>query len=230
MALHTEYSLGSPSIFEILYLLLAIPTFEACCAKSLVAREDCKILDLVPTDATAISAIIADERAVAKEEEVCIGVKNGTAGVATKTVYMPTIAGWKPVSISVSQCHHCSLGPYRVRKPFPPQESGRDTMLALGLDPRGWHGCRQHSGAGQHTSPHPLHGYATSSCSMGDSGKPIEVSMVSAHGLPEPTSAVAIDVLLADVRAGVSIGCLSLSPASLLYSWDTGQTCPHPAK
>lgn len=137
MAFHTENSLGSPSIFEVLYLLLAITTFEACCAKSLVARENRKVLDLVPTDAAAVSAIIADERAVAKKKKVCVGVKNGAAGVATKTVYMPTIAGWKPVSISVSQCHHSSIGPYRVRKPFPPQESGRDTLLALGLIPRG---------------------------------------------------------------------------------------------
>lgn len=91
MALHTKYSLRSPGVFEVLDLLLAIPTFEAGCAKSLVARENCQVLDLVAADTTAIGTIIADERAIAEEEEVCVGIEDSAAGIATETVYMPSI-------------------------------------------------------------------------------------------------------------------------------------------
>ena len=61
MTNHTEDSLRCPGIFEILNLLLAIPAFETGCAKGLIPREDCKILDLVPTCAAAIRTIVANE-------------------------------------------------------------------------------------------------------------------------------------------------------------------------
>ncbi len=193
MALHTEDPLRSPGIFEILDFLLAIPTFEAGCAESLVAREDCQVLDLITTDTTAIGTIIADERPITEKEEVCIRVEDGPAGIAPETVYMPSITRWEPVSISVSQCYHYSGWAYRVRKPFLPRGSGRYTSLALRPGSGGGIAARQHGGVGQRTSPHPLHGYAASSCSMGDSGNPTAVSIASARGLPEPTTVVAID-------------------------------------
>ncbi len=134
MALHTKYTLRSPGIFEVLNLLLAISTFEASCAKGLVAGENCQVLDLITTDTAAIGAIVADERPVTEKEEVCVGVEDSTAGVATKTVYMPSITRWEPVSVSVSQCYHDSGGAYQARTPFLPPESSRCTLLVLGIE------------------------------------------------------------------------------------------------
>lgn len=125
MAFHTKYSLRRPSIFEILNLLLAISTFEAGRAESLIARKDCQILDLVPADTTAVCTIVAYERPVAEEEEVRIRVEDGTAGIAAEAVYMPSIARWKPVSVSISQCHHSPGMTYQVRKPCLPRGSRR---------------------------------------------------------------------------------------------------------
>lgn len=102
VAFHTEDPLRCPCIFEILDLLFAIPTFEAGGAKSLIARKNGQILDLVPADATAVCTIIANERPIAKEEEICIGVEDGSARIATEAVYMPSIAGWQPISIPIS--------------------------------------------------------------------------------------------------------------------------------
>ena len=94
MTFHAEYSLRSPSIFEILNLLFAIPTLEACCAKGLISRKNGQILYLVITDAATVSAIVADKRPIAEEEEVGIGVKDGAASIAAETVYVPSIARW----------------------------------------------------------------------------------------------------------------------------------------
>ena len=85
---------------------------------------------------------------------------------------------------------------YQVRRPFLPRVSkGRLQSLALGSMLRGGIAERQHGGV-EYTSPHPLHGYAASSCSMGDSGKAEDESIIiiiNGNGLPEPNSAVAID-------------------------------------
>ena len=64
--------------------------------------------------------------------------------------------------------------------------------LALSSKPGGSIAERQQDGV-LHTSPQPLHGYAASSCSMGDSGRPAGESIISGPRLPEPKSAVAID-------------------------------------
>lgn len=131
MALHAEYPLRSPGIFEVLNLLLAIPTFKAGCAKGLVAGEDCQVLDLISADTTAIGTVIADERPITEKEEVCVRIEDSPAGIAAETVYMPSIARWEPVSVSISQCYHNSGKAYQVRKPFLPRGSGRDPSLAF---------------------------------------------------------------------------------------------------
>ena len=101
MAFHAEDPLRRPGVFEIFNLLLAVPTSKTCCAKGLIAGEDGQILDFVPTGAAAICTVVADERAVAEEEEVCIRVEESAASVAAEAVNMPTIARWEPVSISI---------------------------------------------------------------------------------------------------------------------------------
>ena len=61
MTFHAKYSLGRPSVFEIFDLLLAVPTFEAVGAEGLITGKDGQILDLVITDAAAISTVVANE-------------------------------------------------------------------------------------------------------------------------------------------------------------------------
>lgn len=71
---------------------------------------------------------------------------------------------------------------YQVRRPSPHRESiissGKPSVTGL------YHSRRSKqlklmSGVGR-TSPQPLHGYAASSCSMGDSGYPVGESIIKA--------------------------------------------------
>jgi hypothetical protein len=92
---HAKYSLRCPSVFEIFDLLLAVPTLKAVGAEGLIAGQDGQILDLVIADTAAVCTIVADERPVAEEEEVRIGVEDCAAGVAAKAIYVPSVARWK---------------------------------------------------------------------------------------------------------------------------------------
>jgi hypothetical protein len=89
---HAKYALGRSRISEILNFALAVSTSETRRAERLVSREDGQILNLVAAGAAAVCAIVADEGAIAEEEEVRIGVEEGPAGVASETVQMPSIA------------------------------------------------------------------------------------------------------------------------------------------
>lgn len=106
VAFHAEHSLRSPCIFEVFDLLLADPTSKARCAEGLVTGQDGKILDLVPTRAAAVGTVVADQGAVAEEEQVGVRIEEGLARVAAKTVNVPSIAGWKMVSISITHRDH----------------------------------------------------------------------------------------------------------------------------
>lgn len=61
VAFHAKDALRGPCIFEVFDLLLAVPTSKARRAERLVAGEDGKILDLVPTCAAAVGAVVADQ-------------------------------------------------------------------------------------------------------------------------------------------------------------------------
>ena len=61
MTFHAKYALRCPGVSQVLYFLLAVPTFEAAGAECLVTGEDGQILDLVPTRTAAICTIVADE-------------------------------------------------------------------------------------------------------------------------------------------------------------------------
>lgn len=58
----------------------------------MVAGQDSEVLDLVPACTTAIRAVVTDQGAIAKEEEVRIRVEQRAARVAAETVEMPSIA------------------------------------------------------------------------------------------------------------------------------------------
>lgn len=92
MTAHAEYALGGARITQVLNLLLAVPTPKTSAAKSLIAREDGEVLDLVAARIAAVRAIVAYQRAVAEEEEVRVGVEEGAAGVASEAVNVPSIA------------------------------------------------------------------------------------------------------------------------------------------
>lgn len=93
MAAHAEDPLRRPGIAQVLNLPLAIATSEAACAESLVARKYSQVLDFVAASITAVGAIIADQRAIAKKEEVRVGVKQRAAGVASKAIDVPSVSG-----------------------------------------------------------------------------------------------------------------------------------------
>lgn len=61
MTLHAENALTCASIAQIFDLALAVATFEAVGAESLVAGQNGKVFDFVATCAAAVSAIVADQ-------------------------------------------------------------------------------------------------------------------------------------------------------------------------
>lgn len=69
----------------------------------MISGQDSQILDLAVACATTIGTIVADERAIAEKEEVCVGIEKGAAGVASETVNVPSIAGCEFVSIAATQ-------------------------------------------------------------------------------------------------------------------------------
>lgn len=92
MAGHAKDSLRRACIAQVLNLAFAVPTSEAVGAEGLVACQNGEILDFVATVVAAICTIVADEGAVAEEEEIRIGVEEGAAGVAAEAVYVPSVA------------------------------------------------------------------------------------------------------------------------------------------
>jgi len=89
---HAKDSLRCACISKILNLPLAIPAPETCCAKCLISCEDSQIFNLVPACTTAICTIVADQRAVTKQQQICVGVEEGPASVASKAVQVPSVA------------------------------------------------------------------------------------------------------------------------------------------
>lgn len=72
MAGHAKDTLGCLGVTQVFYFSLAIPTSKARGAKGLFTSQDGEILNLVTARAAAVSAIVAYQGTVAKEEEVCV--------------------------------------------------------------------------------------------------------------------------------------------------------------
>lgn len=72
MARHAKDTLRCAGIAQVLDLALAIATSETVCTEGLVTCQDGQILDLVAAVVAAVCAIVADERAIAEEQEVGI--------------------------------------------------------------------------------------------------------------------------------------------------------------
>lgn len=100
VAFHAEYPLRRPRILQVLDFLPTASAPKACGTESLVAGKDGEILDLVPARTAAICTVVANERTIAEEEEVGVGIQEGAAGVTAETVNVPAIARWERLSIS----------------------------------------------------------------------------------------------------------------------------------
>ena len=93
MAEHAEDPLRGARIAQVVDLALAISASEAAGAEGLVAREYGEVLDLVAAGAAAVGALVADERAIAEEEEIRIRVQQRLTGVASKAIDVPSVPG-----------------------------------------------------------------------------------------------------------------------------------------
>lgn len=67
MAAHAEDALRGPGISEVVNLAFAVSTTEAGGAEGLFPRKDSQVFYLVTAGTTAVCAVIADERSIAKE-------------------------------------------------------------------------------------------------------------------------------------------------------------------
>ena len=93
MTPHAKDALGGPGISEVVDFALAVAAAEAGRAECLIARKDGKVFDLVAAGAAAVGAVVADEGAVAEEEQVGVRVEEGAASVTAEAVQMPSVAG-----------------------------------------------------------------------------------------------------------------------------------------
>jgi hypothetical protein len=59
----------------------------------MITGENSQILNLVPASTAAVCTIVADQRTVAEQEEVRIGIEEGTASVASEAINVPSIPG-----------------------------------------------------------------------------------------------------------------------------------------
>jgi hypothetical protein len=72
---HAEDALGGASVAEVFNLAPAVAAAETVCAESLVAGQDCQVLDLVAAVIAAVCAVVANQGAVAEEQQVCVRVE-----------------------------------------------------------------------------------------------------------------------------------------------------------
>jgi hypothetical protein len=93
MAAHAKYALRCPGISQVLNLPLTVSTAEAGGTEGLVAGENSQVFDLVTASAAAVCTVVANEGAIAEQEEVRIGVEKRAASVASEAVQMPSISG-----------------------------------------------------------------------------------------------------------------------------------------
>ena len=102
MTVHAKDALRRSRIAKVLDLFLAIAAFEAVCAESLITGQYSQIFNLVSTAATAVGAVVADQRPVAEEEEVRIGVEQSAAGITSKAVDVPSVTSCEKLATLIS--------------------------------------------------------------------------------------------------------------------------------
>lgn len=95
MTRHAKDTLRRAGISQVLNLALAIPASEAVCTKGLVAGQDGQVFDFVAAVVAAVCTVVADERAVAEKQQICVGIEEGAAGVAAETVDVPSVSRYR---------------------------------------------------------------------------------------------------------------------------------------
>lgn len=91
MTRHAEDALAGACVAKIVDFAFTIAALEAGSAKSLIAGENGKILDLVTTRRARVCAVVADEGAIAKKEKVCVGIEEDAASVAAEAIDVPSV-------------------------------------------------------------------------------------------------------------------------------------------
>lgn len=158
MAAHAKDALRSPGIAQVLDLPFTVAAPKATGAEGLVAGEDGQVLDLVAAGIAVVRAVVADEGAVAEQEQVGVGVEQGVAGVAAEAVDVPAVAGQLERFAFFEDLRCVSIVVLRALARM----------------------CRSRL-----TSPHPLHGKITSSSlppSMNMSGLAIAAAAAAMSG------------------------------------------------
>jgi hypothetical protein len=121
VARHAEDSLGGAGIAQVLDLSLAVAAAETVGTEGLVAGQDGEVLDLVATVIAAVGAIVANERAIAEQQQVGVRVEQGAARVAAEAVNVPSVPGCEG---SVCAGGGLAAGAtYQAQRPCPPQVS-----------------------------------------------------------------------------------------------------------
>lgn len=96
---HAEYALRCAGVAQIIDLPLAAATSETASTECLIAGQYSEVFDLVSASAATVSTVVTDERTVSKKEKIGIRVEKGTACMAAKTIYMPSITGWLELAL-----------------------------------------------------------------------------------------------------------------------------------
>lgn len=143
MARHAEDALGGASIAQVLDLALAVAASEAIRTEGLVPRQNGEILNLIAAVVAAVGAVVADQRAVSEQQQVGVRVEQRAARVAAEAVNVPSVAS---CADNISRSEGRRVG--SCGKAIPSSNALPSSRI----------------------SPQPLHGYTTSSWSMGDSG------------------------------------------------------------
>lgn len=94
MTIHAKDPLRCTRISEIFNLPLAVPTLKAIGTEGLVACQNGEILYLVAAAVAAICTVVADQRAIAEQEEVRIRVEQGLASITPEAIDVPPIASY----------------------------------------------------------------------------------------------------------------------------------------
>jgi len=87
--------MAGPRIPQVLDLSFAVPATETGGAKSLIARQDGQVFDLVSARRAVVSTIIANQRPVSQEKGI---VQWGVASFTSKTVNVVSVSGCDIVS------------------------------------------------------------------------------------------------------------------------------------
>lgn len=90
---HAEDSLRSASIPQVFNFALAVATSEAICTEGLIPGENREVLDFIAAVVAAICTIVTYQRAVAEQQEIRIGVEEGTASVTAEAINVPSVPG-----------------------------------------------------------------------------------------------------------------------------------------